>query len=87
MEAFHGRGKDDLFASHDLEDIVYLLDHRSMIKEEILNGPEIVRYYLIQEFAKLASHPFFQEALLGHVEQQDAMTRAKRITALLKALK
>jgi len=87
MEAFHGRGKGDLYASHDLEDIIYILDHRPTIKTEILTSPETVKHYLAAELAKLADHPFFPEALLGHVEQQDAMQRVQKITTLLKDLK
>ena len=29
LEAFHGRGGDDVFASHDLEDIIAVVDGRS----------------------------------------------------------
>ena len=87
MEAFLGRGKGDLFASHDLEDIIYLLDHRPTILEEIRTTPKTVKTYLLEQFNLLAEHPLFEEALLGHVEQQDAMQRAKRIISLLKWLK
>jgi hypothetical protein len=34
MEAFKTRGENDLYASHDLEDIVFVLDHRDSIEEE-----------------------------------------------------
>lgn len=87
MEAFLGRGKGDLFASHDLEDIIYLLDHRPTIQEEIMSAPKTVKNYLLEEFNSLVNLPLFEEALLGHVEQQDAMQRVKRIITLLKELK
>lgn len=87
MEAFLGRGKGDLFASHDLEDIIYLLDHRPTIWEEIMTSPETVKTYLLKQFGTLGQHALFEEALLGHVEQQDAMLRVKRIITLLKELK
>ncbi len=87
MEAFLGRGNGDLFASHDLEDIIYLLDHRPTIQEEIMISPKTVKTYLLEQFNKLGKHTLFEEALLGHVEQQDSMQRAKRIIALLKELK
>ena len=86
MEAFLGRGKGDLFASHDLEDMIYLLDHRPEIKEEIINSPEIVRIYLLDHFRKLLKQPLFEEAVIGHVEQQNAIPRAKKILSLLKEL-
>jgi hypothetical protein len=83
MEAFLGRGEGDLFASHDLEDIIYLLDHRPTIKEEIANSPEIVKTYLIDHFQKLLKQLLFKEALLGHVEQQNPIPRANRIITML----
>jgi hypothetical protein len=87
MEAFLGRGKGDLFASHDLEDIIYLLDHRPTIQEEIMTAPKTVKTYLLEQFNTMVELPLFEEALLGHVEQQDAMQRVKRINTLLKGLK
>jgi hypothetical protein len=87
IEAFLGRGEGDLFGSHDLEDIIYLLDHRPTIKEEILSSPENVRSYLFLQFAALRNQPFFEEALLGHVERQDAVQRVNKILGLLGELK
>jgi predicted nucleotidyltransferase len=86
MEAFLGRGKGDLFASHDLEDIVYVLDNRPTLADEITNSPISVRTYLAEQFTKLVRRPLFKEALLGHVEQQNAMERVKRILELLTSL-
>jgi hypothetical protein len=86
MEAFLERGKGDLFASHDLEDIIYLLDHQPAIKEEIANAPVIIKAYLLDHFRKLLKQPLFAEAVLGHVEQQNAIPRAKRIIALLNEI-
>jgi hypothetical protein len=86
MEAFLGRGEGDLFASHDLEDIIYLLDHRPTIKEEIVNSPEIVKTYLIVHFQKLLKQPLFKEALIGHVEQQNPIPRANKIITLLNEM-
>lgn len=86
MEAFLGRGEDDLFASHDLEDIIYLLDHRPTIKEEIANSPEPVKTYLIDHFHKLLEQPLFKEALIGHVEQQNPVPRANKIITLLNEM-
>jgi len=87
MEAFLGRGKGDLYASHDLEDIIYLLDHRPAIQQEIITAPNTVKTYLLEQFNTMVELPLFEEALLGHVEQQDAMQRMKRIITLLKGLK
>lgn len=86
LEAFLGRGNGDLFASHDLEDIVYLLDHRPTVQEEIANAPQPVKSYLIDQLGKLCRQPLLKEALLGHVEQQNANQRAQRIIAMMEEL-
>ena len=57
MEAFLGRGNGDLFGSHNLEDIIYILDHRLTIKEELLSSPENVRSYLVEQFGALRNQP------------------------------
>jgi len=83
MEAFIGRGRGDFFASHDLEDIIYILDNRSTIQKEIIEAPESVREYLLEHFKKLKSNSLFEEALLGHVEQQNSLERVKRILTIM----
>lgn len=41
FEAFHGRGANDVFASHDLEDVVTLVDGRPTIVAEVAAaGPD-----------------------------------------------
>jgi predicted nucleotidyltransferase len=87
MEAFLKRGKGDFFASHDLEDIVYVLDHRPIVQNEIMASPTTVKTYLLEEFARLRNQHLFEEALLGHVEQQNSLQRATKIIELLKQLK
>lgn len=87
MEAFLERGKGDLFASHDLEDMVYVLDHRPTAQDEIMASPMSVKTYLLEQFARLRDQHFFEEALLGHVEQQNSMQRVAKIMKLLKELK
>ena len=37
LEAFHGRGGDDVVASHDLEDIISVVDGRSEIVDDVLH--------------------------------------------------
>jgi hypothetical protein len=40
LEAFQGRGKGDVFASHDLEDVIAVIDGRPAITEEIQAADE-----------------------------------------------
>ena len=62
MEAFLSRGKKDLFASHDLEDIIYILDNRPEIREEILVAPATVKNFLLEQPKMLTSNVHFEEA-------------------------
>ena len=39
LEAFRGRGKEDFYASSDLEDIITVLDGRPTVVEEVADSP------------------------------------------------
>jgi hypothetical protein len=53
--------------SHDLEDIITVLDGRSEIVEETSVAPPDLRKYLSDEFQALLSNPAFIDALPGHL--------------------
>lgn len=61
--AFHNRGKDPR-TSHDLEDIIYVMDNRIDLVDQLLNAPENVRNYLNGELENLLK---LEEAVLGHL--------------------
>jgi len=84
IEAFKSRGKNDLFASHDFEDLVFVLDNKYDIEDDLIGCPEDVRTYLKKEFSDMAKDSLFKEALLGHVEQLNQMNRVNKIMLLLK---
>lgn len=66
FEAFNGRS-GDYRASHDFEDIIYVLDNRTTIIEEIENDhPEIIKY-LKEEFTKVYASLSFEEIISCHV--------------------
>ncbi|MDQ3191881.1 MAG: hypothetical protein M3Q58_09830 [Bacteroidota bacterium] len=84
MEAFKSRGKGDLFGSHDLEDIIFVLDNKQEVEEELLKAPNEVKDYLKTEFRVLMQNSLFEEALLGNVEQSNQTQRKERIIRILK---
>lgn len=86
MEAFKTRGKGDLYGSHDLEDIIFVLDNRDEIEKELTNSDAQVKHFLQQEFYALLNNPSFEEALLGHVEQNDQIKRKNTVLAIMDAL-
>lgn len=67
LEAFHGRGKNDFRMSHDLEDIVTVIDGRAELAGEIRAAPANLQEYLSREFGTLLSTRDFMEALSGHL--------------------
>ncbi len=70
LEAFKSRGKYDGRVSHDFEDIVFILESRPSIWEELNKSPSSLTEYFKIEFAKLLSHPSISEWIGGHVERR-----------------
>ncbi len=67
LEAFFGRGQGDYATSHDLEDLVSVVDGRDDIVEEVAAASVPLRSYLNTEFGKLVIDERFLAALPGHL--------------------
>lgn len=76
LEAFAHRGKNDMLLSHDLEDIVTVVDGRPSLKDEIETGPTELLEYIAEKFSKLVSNEVFLSALAGHLPG-DAASQAR----------
>jgi hypothetical protein len=68
LDAFLDRGYGDGRTSSDFEDIVFLLEHRSVIWEECEAAPLEVRAYLKTEFKKLLTNLFLEEWIDAHID-------------------
>jgi predicted nucleotidyltransferase len=66
LEAFHGRGKND-FRSHDLEDIIAVVDGRPELADEVRVSSSELQEYLSTEISQLLSNRGFLQALPGHL--------------------
>lgn len=66
LEAFLNRGRGDGRASTDFEDIVFVLENRTIIWEEIDTADEEVRQYLKETFGKLMQDNNFEEWVDSH---------------------
>ena len=66
FEAFNNRGTD-YRTSHDFEDIIYVLDNRTTIVEEIENDEQEIKEFLIQELNKLLTKSNTYEILSCHI--------------------
>ena len=69
LEAHKARGKNDGRTSHDFEDIVYVLENRESIWEEIDNSDSSFKEYLRSEFQILLKNPNLFEWIDSHVER------------------
>lgn len=67
IDAFHNRGVDDFVLSHDMEDIITLLDGRPEIVDEVKTAPEEVKAFLSQKFERFLQDRSFLDALPGHL--------------------
>lgn len=66
FEAFKSRGKDAR-TSHDIEDIIYVLDNRTSIVEEIKEAHPSVRDFLKEQLLEMINKGLLQEVLIAHI--------------------
>ena len=67
LEAYKGRGKNDPMGSHDLEDIVNVLDGRPELLNEVRDANSDIRLYLAENLNALSKHPDFDHFLYCNV--------------------
>jgi hypothetical protein len=79
LEAFHGRGGDDIFGSHDLEDILAVVDGRPEIVDDVAAADDQVRTYIASEVRALLDNPDFVEAVPGFLLPDPASQARRRI--------
>ncbi len=69
LEAHKGRGQNDGRTSQDFEDIVYVLENRETIWDEINSCGDNLKSYLRSEFSNLLKNPNHFEWIDCHVER------------------
>ncbi len=84
LEAFHDRGRGD-YMSHDIEDIINVIDGRSELISEIESSDGSVRLYLREEFDDLLADSSFVESLPGHLQPNSL--EQQRIVPLIQRLR
>jgi predicted nucleotidyltransferase len=87
MEAFLDRGQGDWLASHDLEDIVTVVDGREELIDEVAAASPEIRDYLRSRLGDLLRQEAFLTALPGHLPG-DVVSQARlpRLLATLRRL-
>ena len=87
IEAFKGRDKGDFLASHDLEDLIFVIDGRRTITEEVKAEVPFLREYLRTEIRGLLMTPEFMDALPGYLLPDAAsQTRIGTVVQRLETL-
>jgi len=74
LEAYKGRGEQDPLASHDIEDLLNLIDGRESLAAEIRNAPEEVKAYIAQEIQLMTVSDFdyaIQSTAEGSPDRED----------------
>ncbi|SFN61802.1 hypothetical protein SAMN05660284_01911 [Formivibrio citricus] len=83
LEAFTSRGKGDFWTSHDLEDVLNVVDGRDELVEEMRTAPEALRNLVAQTFSTLLKNPDFHNVLPGLIAEPE---RASEVMARMEQM-
>lgn len=87
LEAFYGRGRADYLSSHDLEDIISVIDGRHSLLAECQDSNSDLRRYLAEQFDALLKTPAFLGAIPGFLPPDPAsQERSESLLEKLQAL-
>jgi predicted nucleotidyltransferase len=86
LEAFYGRGGGDYLFSHDMGDIISVIDGRESLLREGLDSFSPLREYLAAQFQHLLTDRRFVDALPGHLPPDEA-SQARLPDLLIKIQK
>jgi len=87
LEAFHDRGKGNFVLSHDMEDIIAVIDGRPELIDEVRIIDTDVRRYICESFAKLIDDTEFLDAIATHLlPDEGSQARARIIIDRVRAV-
>ena len=83
LEAFASRGGGDFLTSHDLEDVLNIVDGREELVQELRAAPADLRHAVAAAFATLLAHRDFANVLPGLIaEPERAGLAMERLRAM-----
>lgn len=85
FEAYEGRGKGDYF-SHDMEDIIFVLENRRRILFEIMDSGEELKKYLAEKCLALLGSANFLNVLPGLLNNADAASELENKLRIISKL-
>lgn len=83
LEAFAGRGGGDFLTSHDIEDVLNIVDGREELAAEMATAPAELRQAVAACFHHLLANPDFENVLPGLIAEPE---RAGLVMQRLKAM-
>jgi predicted nucleotidyltransferase len=87
LEAFYDRGNGDYGQSHDIEDIVNVIDGRQELVFEINQAGESVKKYLAEEIDDLLAIPDFVDKLPWHLHGDiNSQSRVSYVISQLRSI-
>ena len=81
FEAYSDRGGADMLASHDLEDIINVVDGSPGLLEEVRKVPADLRTYLAARFAELLVAPDFLDVLPALIFPDESLAERTQVVA------
>lgn len=78
MEAFQNRG-DDIRISHDIEDVVYILDKRDGIVTEIKEENPAIKQFIQTRFLQWEKSGMTEEILLSNLFPKTVAQRLPKV--------
>ncbi|WP_290622784.1 hypothetical protein [Kangiella sp.] len=84
IEAFEGRGNGDYMYSHDIEDIVAVLEGRPELLEDIASVGEGIKSALADKFRTLLNDKKFMQSIPGHLPS-DSVSQ-QRVPYIIKVI-
>lgn len=90
LEAFQNRGKNDFMGSHDMEDIISVIECRAEIIDEISLADMDVKKFIVSQFKVFCENARFLNDIIGHCNPDSldennfakVQTRIKQIASM-----
>lgn len=86
LEAFEDRGGGDYLTSHDLEDVLSVVDGRPELAAEMVDADPALRRYVADVIRRLLADEGFVNALPGLVLEGSPAGRARLVVERLRAI-
>ncbi len=87
IEAFHDRGQNDGRTSQDFEDIVFILEHRPSIWNELKLEKSKLKSYMAKTFRQWLMEENIFEWIDAHVERNEVRSTTRILTSIENFIK